>query len=48
MTAFTATLWTEIESVAPNSYGLIFDRNRMPDRTTTDAKPTEVRLNYPS
>ena len=44
MTASTAALWAEVESVAPNSYDLIFDRNRKPDRTTSDAKPTEVRL----
>ena len=44
MTAFTAVLWAEVESVAPNSYELIFDRNRKPDRTTSDAKPTEVRM----
>ena len=45
MTAFTAALWAEVEKFAPNSYDLIFDRNRMPDRTTTNSKPTEVRLN---
>jgi hypothetical protein len=46
MTAFTAALWQNLEGLAPNCYDLTCDRNKKPNRSTSDAKPTEVRLDY--
>ena len=44
MSAFTAALWRKVEKLAPKRYDLTYDRNRKPNRSTSDAKPTEVRL----
>ncbi len=43
MTAFTAGLWRNLERLAPDRYNLTCDRNKKPNRSTSDAKPTEVR-----